>query len=450
MTMETPICDFVKAYGDSKALRLHMPGHKGENILGAEALDITEIDGADVLYRSGGIIRRSEENAAELFKTARTVYSAEGSSLAIRGMLYLALLYAKSCKKRPLIMAGRNAHKTFLTAAALLDIEPVWLFPEKREDILSCSITGEELDQALDHMEEKPTAVYITSPDYLGNVADIESLSKACHRHGSLLLVDNAHGAYLNFLPKSRHPIALGADLCCDSAHKTLPVLTGGAYLHISKAAPRLFGEQAENAMALFASTSPSYLIMQSLDRANRYLADGYPERLAVFADKVDELKRHLKNVGYTLFGTEPLKLTIAAKRYGYTGNELSELLLKEDIVCEFSDPDYVVMMFTPENGEPALVRLREVLTAIKKRAVIEEEMPVLPGPVRRLSPRAALFSPSCEAEIHECCGRVLASVTVSCPPAIPIVVCGELIDEAVIRVFEYYGIKTCMVVDER
>ena len=469
--METPICDFVNAYRDREALRLHMPGHKGADMLGMEALDITEIDGADVLYSAKGIIKRSEENAAELFGTTRTLYSTEGSSLAIRAMLYLTVLYAKEQGKKPVIAAGRNAHKTFLTAAALLDIDPVWIYPEEWEDILSCEITEETLEQFLAQYEgdlqnkraaqnEMPVAVYITSPDYLGNVADVRALASVCHRHDVLLLVDNAHGAYLNFLPgdwadpaKTRersielaHPMALGADLCCDSGHKTLPVLTGGAYLHISKRAPKLFADLAEQALSLFASTSPSYLILQSLDRVNRYLAEGYRERLAVFAEKVRVMKDRLVTSGYELIGAEPLKLTIRAKACGYTGEELAGLLLKKNMVCEFSDPDYLVLMLTPELGEEALIKLETTLLQIERKPEITEQMPRMSIPEKRMTPREAMFSPGTETEIHRCKGKVLAAASVSCPPAIPIVVCGEVIDESAIRVFEYYGIGTCVV----
>ena len=121
--MDTPICDFVKDYAHNDALRLHMPGHKGQGPLGVESLDITEIGGADVLYAAKGIIRRSQANAAALFGTGRTVYSAEGSSLCIRAMLYLAMLQARADGKTPRIAAGRNAHKAFMTAAALLDLD---------------------------------------------------------------------------------------------------------------------------------------------------------------------------------------------------------------------------------------------------------------------------------------------------------------------------------------
>ena len=125
--MTTPICDFVRQYAASVPGRLHMPGHKGNVRLGPEPLDITEIPGADVLYASTGIIRESEENTARLFGSVRTVYSAEGSSLSIRAMLYLAQMHAALRGKRLRIAAGRNAHRVFTEAAALLDPEVVWL-----------------------------------------------------------------------------------------------------------------------------------------------------------------------------------------------------------------------------------------------------------------------------------------------------------------------------------
>lgn len=445
--MNTPICDFVKEYAKSKALRLHMPGHKGKSFLGGEALDITEIDGADVLYNANGIILESERNASSLFGTCATFYSCEGSSLAIRAMLYLAASHAASLGKKPLIAAGRNAHKVFLTAAALLDIETVWIFPKEQKSVVSCEITAEYLEEYLENSTDRPTALYITSPDYLGNVADVEGIAKVCHRYGILLLVDNAHGAYLNFLPESKHPIALGADACCDSAHKTLPVLTGGAYLHISHSAPKIFCEKAQSALSLFASTSPSYLILQSLDYANKYLSQGYCERLSEFVIKVRSLKERLVGSGYTFTGDEPLKLTVSAKPYGYYGYELADLLLKQGIVCEFSDPDYLVMMLTPENDDVDLMCLESALSGIKKLMPIEERMPPMPLPERRLSPRQAMFLSSITKNVSECEGKILASATVSCPPAVPVVVCGEVISKEAIKLFEYYGIKTCEVI---
>ena len=229
--MDTPICDFVRNYDRKNSLRLHMPGHKGTSFLGMEHLDIAEIDGADSLYEASSIIARSEENASRLFG-CKTLYSTEGSSQCIRAMLYLVQLYARQNGQRSRIAAGRNAHKTFLTAAALLDLEVDWLYPKDNTGYLSCHLTAEDISSYLEKAADKPVAIYLTIPDYLGNLVDIAVIAEVCHKNGVLLAVDNAHGAYLKFLPQTQHPMDLGSDLCCDSAHKTLPVLTGGAYLN--------------------------------------------------------------------------------------------------------------------------------------------------------------------------------------------------------------------------
>jgi len=442
--MDTPICDFARSYAVSGAMRLHMPGHKGFGPLGVEALDITEIPGADSLYEADGIIARSEDNASALFG-CKTFYSTEGSSLCIRAMLYLALLHARKCGRRPLIAAGRNAHKTFLSAAALLDLDLCWLLPEADSSYLACRIDPRALERVLE--AEKPAAVYVTSPDYLGNVADIAALSTICRRHDALLLVDNAHGAYLRFLPESHHPIDLGADACCDSAHKTLPVLTGGAYLHLSPRAPQLYFDQARNALALFGSTSPSYLIMQSLDAANPALAQDFPGQLAAFVPTVAELKKRLQTQGHQLCGNEPLKLTLRTKAWGYTGQEFAGLLMDQNIVVEFADPDFVVMMLSPFNGESGISELEAALAGIPRRPAIEIAPPPFRAAERVMSVREACFSPSETLPVETCFGRILAAASVGCPPAVPILICGERIDEHAAECFRYYGIDRCSVV---
>lgn len=445
--MNTPICDFVRQYSAREPMRLHMPGHKGRPFLGTEMLDITEIPGADVLYHAEGIILESEKNASALFGTRKTLYSAEGSSLPIRAMLYLVSLYAARQGKMPLIAAGRNAHKVFITAAALLDVQVSWLYPEGKGNLLSCEITPEGLEAFLRTAPELPDAVYITSPDYLGNMADVAGLSRVCRKYGCLLLVDNAHGAYLNFLEESLHPMALGADLCCDSAHKTLPVLTGGAYLHVGKAAPGLFAEAAESAMALFASTSPSYLILQSLDQANAYLANGFREKLKDAVQAWGRVKDSLKEAGWVLTGQEPLKLTILPKSHGYTGEELAELLEKQNIFCEFSDPDHLVLMLPVEFGESLPGIVETALLAIPKRTAISSAAPVLHRAEAVLSPHEALFRPSRMVSTRDALGKIMADPTVSCPPAIPVVCSGERIEQWAVDTMAYYGITRVRVI---
>ena len=172
--MNTPICDFVCKYSDSGALRLHMPGHKG--IGETERLDITEIEGADSLYEAESIIADSEGNASLLFGCP-TFYSTEGSSQCIRAMLFLAT--AATGNRR--VLAGRNAHKTFVSAAALLDLEVDWI-TDAEGSYLSCRPDARQIERMILSDKDKPAAVYLTSPDYLGNTADIASAAEVCHR----------------------------------------------------------------------------------------------------------------------------------------------------------------------------------------------------------------------------------------------------------------------------
>ena len=438
--MTTPIRDFIRGYIESGAARLHMPGHKGESLVGYEAHDITEIPGADSLFEASGIIRESEENASSLFGCP-TFYSAEGSSLAIRGMLYL-LQISKSGRMK--IAAGRNAHKVFISAAALLDFDIDWLHVND-DSYITCTLTPDTVEDYLYRTDVLPRAVYVTSPDYFGNILDIGGIADVCHRYGVMLLVDSAHGAYLRFLDKSAHPIDLGADMCAASAHKTMPVLTGGAYLHLSPSHTDL-AERAKDAMMMFASTSPSYLILESLDAANAYL-EGYSARLEKFLPTAARFKKKLSRMGFELVGDEPLKVTIMPKTMGYTGMDIAGILEDHGIFCEMCDPDHVVMMLTPETKDEWICRTLDVLSKLPKRTAICDAPPRLSIPDVRMSVREALMSPSVTVDVTDAAGRILSAVSVGCPPAVPIVVSGEIIDSNAVEVFRYYGIEKCTVV---
>ncbi|MBQ8475310.1 MAG: amino acid decarboxylase [Clostridia bacterium] len=443
--MKTPICDYVKGYAESDYIRLHMPGHKGVGTI--ESLDITEINGADSLYEAEGIIRESEKNASELFG-CDTYYSTEGSSQCIKAMLCLAMSYSENKGRGKTVWAGRNAHKAFLNGVALLDIEVEWLYGDREDTYISCNVTAESLEKRFSEAEGYPLAVYLTSPDYLGNTTDISSVARVCKKYNTLLLLDNAHGAYLRFLKDSTFPIDLGADMCCSSAHKTLPVLTGGAYLHLGESVAQKLSDSVRHAMVLFGSTSPSYVILQSLDRANRYLSDGYRDELSKYISLLNTAKEKLVLAGYNLVGNEPLKITVDAKKYGYLGQELAELLYKNDIACEFADPDYVVFMFTPEIDSVKLNRFLSVMLEIEKKSEINCAPPKLCAAKRKMSVREALLSPLVESvKAEESLGRVFASAAVGCPPAIPIIVSGEIIDETAVKALNYYGIESVRVI---
>ena len=472
MSMTTPIVDFVRSYAQSGTARLHMPGHKGQSLLGFEPLDITEICGADELYAPEGIIAESEANATRLFGTAHSYYSTEGSSQCIRAMLFLAMQGALQSGKRPVLLAARNAHKALLYAAALLDFDIQWLWPapEDAGTLCSCPVSAAKLTETLFALRQQGRAafgVYLTSPDYLGGRQNIAALAMVCKENGVPLLVDNAHGAYLRFLPGgSQHPIALGAAMCCDSAHKTLPAVTGGAYLHLGPDAPIQDEAAVRGALALFGSTSPSYLILQSLDACNAQLAGDWPRRLQQCCDALTTLRRELNAQAAErhcpvplVRESEPLKITLDAAALGRNGAELADLLRAAQIECEYADPRYVVLMFTPENPRLDYERLTAALcTELQK-------LPQnLPQPVQgasgfvqleqqcraRCSIRQAVFAPQEVLPAEQALGRICAMPTVSCPPAIPIVVSGEEVTAAAQKLMRQYHVQTLSVLREK
>ncbi len=559
----TPINDFTSDYSTSGVVRLHMPGHKGYGDFGqiifsnnddnlgrgmisynddnlgqgmiSNSLDITEISGADSLYEADGIILESENNASELFGTRHTFYSCGGSSQSIKSMCYLALKHAASTpnnigiKHTPTILAGRNAHRAFLDACMLLKFDVEWLYSEDETSLCRILITAEGLDKCIQEFKEQhygalPSAIYVTSPDYLGNVLDIRGLAETAHKYGILLLCDNAHGSYLRFISTTDtstcentatsacentttstcgnsanindlHPITLGADIVCDSAHKTLPVLTGGAYLHVSKNAPEGIEKEARQAMVMFGSTSPSYLILNSLDKANKILSeDGYKMYQSCHK-KISELKEKLTKDGIILTGDEPLKITIDAQRsFGLSGTTLADILRKglssSDIAekansssiaekgnsssitdevrieCEYADRDYLVTMWSPCNPDSdyedfykAIIRIMghrnnisheasEIIHGKDKNKTEDAVRTFRYNAANKYQPYETLFMDTETVKVSKSiCGRIAADTSVHCPPAILPIVPGEMIDENTVAILKYNNINQITVI---
>ena len=446
--MNTPIYDFVSQYNKDDISRLHMPGHKGKKMLGIEEFDITEINGADSLFHADGIIRESENNATSLFRSGKTLFSTEGSTHCIKSMVAIAV----RVKNNNNIIALRNVHKAFINACALLDLNVIWIYPDEENDsICSCKVDTARIEQVVKNTNA--AALYVTSPDYLGNMQDIEELARICHENDKLLLVDNAHGAYLAFCEDSLHPISRGADICCDSAHKTLPVLTGGAYLHLQKDVVEALDGIEKDVMALFGSTSPSYLTMLSMDLCNKYMAEEFREDLVQICEQVQVLKNDIAQMGYILEGNEPLKLTIHSSKAGISGDVLADCLRKNKVECEYSDRDFVVLMFSTSNNEKDFERIRKG----GREAIDQVDSNVMDASKEKVKSeymksamyiREAVMSPQKKVPVNEACGQVCGMSIVSCPPAIPVVVSGEIITKETIDRLIYNGIEYISIVN--
>lgn len=422
--MNTPIYDFLKKYADNKTMRLHMPGHKGKALskLHTYEYDITEIKGADSLFEADGIIAESEKNTALLYNTVRTCYSAGGSTLCIQAMLTLM----KQENRR--VIAVRNVHRSFIAACALLDIQPLWLFPDYAEGILSGEFPFAQAEEMLKINEH--ACIYLTSPDYLGKTADIKKIAGLCHRYNAVLLVDNAHGAHL--VAMGNHPIQLGCDMCCDSAHKMLSALTGGAYLHIANP---VYAHKAKAAMSLFGSTSPSYVIMASLDLCAEYISKKLTEDTKRIIPELETLRKRISS-RYNIYIGEPFHLTLLCN-----GSDLAGQLRKYNVECEYYDDDCIVLLFSPMNTAQEIQKISDILMKCDPVPAVNKGYIEFVQPKTAVSIREAVMCGYETVAVEESLGRICAGVNVPCPPAIAVAVSGEIINENCIKIFKRYGI---------
>lgn len=439
--MQTPVYDFLKQYARQNPVRMHMPGHKGQapvpELQPAFAMDLTEITGADSLFEASGILAESQQHASVLYHTAGTFYSCGGSTLCIQTMLTLMK------QEQRTIIAARTVHRSFLNACLLLDLAVTWVYPNSCADLVTGTYSIADFAAALQQAQQ-PACIYVTSPDYLGRQQDLAALAALCRTYDARLLVDNAHGAHLAFLPDNQHPIALGADLCCDSAHKMLPCLTGTAYLHTSR--PE-YAARIPDAMSLFGSTSPSYLLLLSLDLCNDYLEQhAKPDCLRTMQRAQALRQACAEKLAFS--SGEPLHLTIDAAASGYTGFQLAGWLEQHQVYVEYADMDFLLLLLSPVTPPEDLDKLETLLQTIPfPKQPRQAAVCYLPHPERVCSIREAALSPTETIPVSESLGRICAAVKVPCPPAVPIVLSGEHIDAACIKILEKYGILEINVV---
>ncbi len=426
--MSTPICDFLESYSFQRKLRLHMPGHKGEN-----PNDITEIFGADSLYDSDdsrGIIAQSESMAARIFGAKKTCYSCGGSTLAIQTAL--ALLKARGCKT---VAASRYSHRSLVSAAALLQMNIKWLYPK---EYLSADVTYDK--EALRGAD----ALFVTNIDYYGG-------TWKHFRPGIPLVVDNAHGAYLRFVDKKKygteylHPLELGFPLMsAESAHKTLPVLTGGAYLHFAAGED---SSRAKEMMAMFGSSSPSYLVLESLDRFNAVMA-GDSDTITRACDAVMELKERLETAGIPLVKSDYLRIVIDARACGMSGYEFAANLRSSGVECEMSDANRVVLMFSSANKIEDFERAEIAILFVRRKSPIAPEKYPVIKPAVHMPVHEAMFLPQKIVPLKKASGEVCAGLNAPCPPCVPLVMPGEIIDHNVMAALKQYGVKRVAILD--
>lgn len=411
MKKRLPLFEAIEGYAESSPARFHMPGHKGK----LSRLDVTELTPTDDLHRPSGAILESERLCAEAMGAANAFFSVNGSTACMLAMLELA-----GHGKR--ILLGRGCHKSAINGVALARQEVIYLFPDE-DGVYSAN----SVDRALS--ENPCAAVFITSPTYRGAVSPIADIAQAAHRHGALLIVDSAHGAHFAYSDELP-PVPKEADLWCVSSHKTLNALTQTALLLSGESCP--FSEnEVRGALCRYLSTSPSYELMLSIERA--VLA---PENWDKHVERIKRVRNILKGIrGISLIENDDWDITrLNVRAAGTDGRSLARLLESRGIFPEMADGECVTLITTPADEDEWYLRLVSALESISANAN-GASASVRLSPIPENSEQAvpvydAVFSPSEQVPLEYAAGRICAEACGAYPPGIAILFPGERISE--------------------
>lgn len=431
---------FINSYTKQGFLRLHVPGHQGRcrflNRKFAARFDITEVDGADWLFDSCGVLQELEQSLGLLFGQSAAI-STCGSTLCVQAMVAL-------CKNKVFVAHRNSAHVSFFNACALLGVKVQWFGFGDFSGLNFFNL--HEIESCLNMYKKGTCVIYITSPDYFGLFAPVEQILKVCRKFQALLLVDCAHGAHLNLVADFMHPASLGADLCCSSLHKTLPALTGAAVLNFNE---KLFSKASvKAAMATFSTTSPSYLIMSSIDFCALWLKKCAAGRFSKFAKKKQQL---VGNLQLPVLLTDLAKLVVDCRYINLTGVQVAEILRSAKIEPEFANENFVVMVLSPFLRVFDWKRLKKCLSKIKFEFVSGEfnkKEPVCCGEAcfsrlsLNLNEQFELISLN-EGAV----GRVCAKTKFKSPPGTVAVAAGERLSSSLVLNLKRLGVAEIEVV---
>ena len=453
-TTRPSLLDRLKAHAASDSIPMHMPGHKRNTaLLGKDLpynIDITEIDGFDNLHGASGILNEYMEEIADFYGTKRSFYLVNGSTCGM-----LAGIRAAT-KRGSKIAIGRNCHKSVYHAIELFGLEVVYLMPEVDETfgIHGGISTASIADTLKKHPDTQ--LVVLTSPTYEGVVSDIAAIADICHAQGIPLMIDEAHGSHFNYsehFPTSA--TALGADIVIQSLHKTLPSLTMTSFAHLNGDLVR--PEEMARQLAIFESSSPSYVLMASIDSCFRLLRDegeqlfeNYNKRLTDFSEKMEQLQ-HLKVLCHgkdrlgahkTFFAFDKGKILISAQGTGLTGQKLSEMLRSEyHIEMEMAYGDHALAMTSVCDTDAAMATLADALLAVdgtldslNGEHLQNDGTLFFASPEKQCEIWQALESEKIDCPIENTIGQTVAEYVWAYPPGIPLLVPGERISNGFIR----------------
>ena len=447
------LLELLEAYGRGDTYPFHMPGHKRrlgpEQLQNVIAMDITEIDGFDNLHDPQGILRDAQERAAHLYHSEETYFMVNGSS----GGLLAAI--AACCRNGGEIAVARNCHQSVYHALEIQQLQPVYIYPQFNTCTEICEGTYPQDVEKLWITNPNIQAIVITSPTYEGVVSDIRKICQIAHTHKTPVIVDEAHGAHLTFHPYfPESAVDCGADLVIQSTHKTLPMLTQTALIHVNGSL--VDRDRIRRMLRVYQTSSPSYLLMGSIDAGLRLIADQKEALLSEYTDRLEDLRSCLKQLKHlTLFDEEMLtpgafaaydrsKLLILTQKSSLTGPALHQLLLQHfHLQMEMVSAGAVLAMTSIGDDDEGYDRLKNALYRIDREAgPAPAERNLLPGfsSAKCLLPiYDAALAKRKAVKLAEAAGSVSASYIYLYPPDIPIVTPGEQLTDEIINILTYY-----------
>jgi arginine/lysine/ornithine decarboxylase len=439
-----PLYEALHTHKNNNPISFHVPGHKSGAILHQHSqnlfqevlkIDATELSGLDDLHSPEGAIKEAQDLLAALYQVKESFFLVNGSTV---GNLAMVL---SVCKKDDVILVQRNCHKSVLNALKLAKARPVFLEPEYNQDWKTATGVSKEVVERAISLYPEAIAIVLTYPNYYGMVYDLKSVIELSHLHDIPVLVDEAHGPHFIIGdPFPASAIQLGADMVVQSAHKTLPAMTMGSYLHINS--HRVNSDVVKEYLQMLQSSSPSYVIMASLDLARNYLATYQQSDMEYLQKEIAGFKKELSTIqsikvlDYPDSQGDTLKVTIQS-RSKLSGFELQKKLEEIAIYTEMADP-YNVLLVLPllkENQDYPLVevsrRMKSLLAKLPNHPV-EEDFLISSGKISELAiPYEKLSNVQMEAiSITEAAGHVCAETITPYPPGIPLLLMGELILE--------------------
>lgn len=455
--------DKLKEYCNDDYYPFHMPGHKRNieymDMENPYFFDITEIDGFDNLHHANDLLKEAQERAARLYNSEETHFLINGSTAGILSAI-------SACVDNGILLMARNSHKAVYNAVFLNKIENIYTYPQKTvEKCVNCGLLEEDIKQILDN-NKNIQSIMITSPTYDGVVSNVREIAKLAHERGIPLIVDEAHGAHFHFSDYfPQDSIKAGADIVINSVHKTMPALTQTALLHINgKFVNR---EKIRDYLAIYQTSSPSYVLMSSIDKCIRLMDEKGNELFNEYIIHLDNLRKkinNLKNISIieksniSAYDYDKSKIVISTRENIISGKELYDILLKKyHLQMEMCSNEYCIAMTSVMDTDEGYERLYNALHEIdeeisknifdKKGSILKKKEAYEISKYDLINEKVMEIwqAKKCDKErilLEKSIGKISAEYIYLYPPGIPLLTPGEKISDMLIQKIKEYKMK--------